>query len=47
LFLQTFGAVDEQGRHINYGNRKSYYVEGFSGEWRFPSPPPPRTVREY
>jgi hypothetical protein len=47
LFMQTFGAVDEQGRHINYGNRRSMYVEGFSQEWRFPSPPPPRTISEY
>lgn len=48
LFLQNFAVVDEQGRQINYGNRKSIYVEGFSQEWRFPSPPPPRTlVREY
>lgn len=49
LFSQTFGVVDEQGRNLNYGkNRTSFYTEGYSGDWRFPSPLPPATVvREY
>lgn len=46
LFLQTIEVVDEQGRNITYG-RGAYYVEGFSEEWRFPSPLPPHRLREY
>jgi hypothetical protein len=49
LFIENFGAVDEQGRHITYGKgRTSFYTEGYSGDWRFPTNPlPPRTVQEY
>ena len=45
LFLQTLEVVDEQGRKIVYG-RQAYYVEGFSEEWRFPSPLPPHRLEE-
>ena len=46
LFLQTLEVLDEQGRKISYG-RQAYYVEGFSEEWRFPSPLPPHRLLEY
>lgn len=41
LFMQNLGFVDEEGRSIRY---RSFYTEGY-GEWRFPHPIPPRTVR--
>jgi len=41
LFMQNLGFVDEEGRSIRY---TTFYTEGY-GEWRFPHPVPPRTVR--
>jgi hypothetical protein len=41
LFMQSIGWVDEEGRSIRY---QTFYTEGY-GEWKFPHPTPPRTVR--
>jgi hypothetical protein len=41
LFMQSIGWVDEEGRSIRY---RTFYTEGY-GEWQFPHPIPPRTVR--
>ncbi len=41
LFMQNLGFVNEEGRSIRY---TTFYTEGY-GEWRFPHPVPPRTVR--
>jgi hypothetical protein len=40
LFQQSLQFLDEQGRQVRY---RSYYTTGYSDEWRFPAPPPPRT----
>jgi hypothetical protein len=42
LFMQSIGWVDDEGRSIRY---RSFYTEGY-GEWQFPHPIPPRTVRD-
>lgn len=42
LFMQNLGFVDEQGKNVRY---RSFYTEGY-GEWQFPHPIPPRTVRD-
>jgi hypothetical protein len=39
--MQGLGFVDEEGRSIRY---RTLYTEGY-GEWKFPHPIPPRTVR--
>jgi hypothetical protein len=43
--LQNVGIVDDKGLNIRY---RTFYTQGY-GEWKFLSPPPPRTVqkREY
>ena len=42
LFMQSLGFVDEAGKNIRY---QTFYTEGY-GEWKFPHPVPPRTVRD-
>jgi hypothetical protein len=42
LFLQSLGFVDEAARNVRY---ETLYTEGY-GEWKFPHPVPPRTVRD-
>ena len=42
LFIHNLGFVNAEGKNIRY---RTYYTEGY-GEWRFPSPPPPRTERD-
>jgi len=42
LFMQSLGWADEQGRAIRY---QTPYTEGY-GEWKFPHPVPPRTLRD-
>ena len=40
LFQQSLQFIDEEGKPIRY---RTYYTTGYGGEWKFPSPPPPRT----
>ena len=42
LFMQSLAWADEKGLAIRY---RTLYTEGY-GEWKFPSPPPPHTVRD-
>ena len=42
LFMQSLAWADEKGLAIRY---RTMYTEGY-GEWKFPSPPPPFTVRD-
>lgn len=42
LFMQSLAWADEKGLAIRY---RSMYTEGY-GEWKFPSPQPPHTVRD-
>jgi hypothetical protein len=42
LFMQSLAWVDEQGLAIRY---RTLYTEGY-GEWKFPHPVPPRTLRD-
>jgi hypothetical protein len=42
LFMQNIGFVNAAGKSIRY---REFYTEGY-GEWKFPSPPPPRTERD-
>lgn len=42
LFMQSLAWADEKGLAIRY---RSLYTEGY-GEWKFPSPPPPYSVRD-
>ena len=42
LFMQSLAWADEKGLAIRY---RTMYTEGY-GEWRFPAPPPPFTVRD-
>ena len=42
LFTQSLAWADEKGLAIRY---RTIYTEGY-GEWRFPSAPPPFTVRD-
>jgi hypothetical protein len=42
LFMQSLAWADEKGLAIRY---RTLYTEGY-GEWKFPSPPPPYTVRD-
>ncbi len=39
LFQQSLQFLDEQGARIRY---RRFYTTGYSDEWKFPSPPPPR-----
>jgi hypothetical protein len=40
LFQQSVQFLDEEGKQVRY---RSYYSTGYSDEWKFPAPPPPRT----
>ena len=40
LFQQSLQFFDESGKQVRY---RSYYTTGYSDEWKFPAPPPPRT----
>ena len=42
LFIQNIGFLNEAGKSVRY---REFYTEGY-GEWKFPSPPPPRTERD-
>ena len=42
LFMESLAWADEKGLAIRY---RSIYTEGY-GEWKFPAPPPPFTVRD-
>jgi hypothetical protein len=42
LFQQSLMFVDEEGKPIRY---RRFYTTGYSDEWKFPAPPPPRTGR--
>jgi hypothetical protein len=42
LFMQSLAWADEKGLAIRY---RTMYTEGY-GEWKFPSPLPPHTVRD-
>jgi hypothetical protein len=42
LFMQSLGWADSEGRAIRY---LTPYTEGY-GEWRFPHPQPPHTLRD-
>lgn len=39
LFQQSVQFLDEEGKPVRY---RTYYTTGYSEEWRFPAPPPPR-----
>jgi hypothetical protein len=39
LFQQSLMFIDEQGTPIRY---RRFYTTGYSDEWTFPAPPPPR-----
>jgi hypothetical protein len=39
LFQQSLQFVDEEGKPVRY---RTYYTTGYSDEWKFPAPPPPR-----
>ena len=39
LFQQSLQFLDEEGKPVRY---RSYYTTGYSEEWKFPAPPPPR-----
>jgi hypothetical protein len=40
LFQQSLLFLDEEGKPVRY---RTYYTTGYSGEWTFPAPPPPRS----
>ena len=42
LFQQSLMFVDEEGKPIRY---RRFYTTGYSDEWKFPAPPPPRAGR--
>jgi hypothetical protein len=42
LFQQSLMFIDEEGKPIRY---RRFYTTGYSDEWKFPAPPPPRTGR--
>jgi hypothetical protein len=42
LFQQSLMFTDEEGRSIRY---RRFYTTGYSDEWKFPAPPPPRAGR--
>ena len=39
LFQQSVQFLDAEGKQVRY---RSYYTTGYSDEWKFPAPPPPR-----
>ena len=39
LFQQSLQFIDEEGKPLRY---RTYYTTGYSEEWKFPAPPPPR-----
>ena len=39
LFQQSLLLLDEEGKPVRY---RTYYTTGYSQEWKFPAPPPPR-----
>jgi hypothetical protein len=39
LFQQSIQFLDEEGKSVRY---RGYYTTGYSEEWKFPAPPPPR-----
>jgi len=39
LFQQSLQFLDEEGKLVRY---RAYYTTGYSEEWKFPAPPPPR-----
>jgi len=39
LFQQSLLFLDEEGKPVRY---RTYYTTGYSQEWKFPAPPPPR-----
>ena len=39
LFQQSLQFLDTEGKPTRY---RSYYTTGYSDEWKFPAPPPPR-----
>ena len=39
LFQQSLQFLDEEGKPVRY---RTYYTNGYSEEWKFPAPPPPR-----
>ena len=39
LFQQSLQFIDEEGKPVRY---RTYYTTGYSEEWKFPAPPPPR-----
>lgn len=42
LFQQSLMFTDEEGKSIRY---RRFYTTGYSDEWKFPAPPPPRAGR--
>ena len=40
LFQQSLQFLDEEGKGVRY---RGYYSTGYSGEWKFPTPPQPRS----
>src|SRR6185436_17579756 len=40
LFQQSLMWLDEEGKPVRY---RGLYTTGYSDEWKFPAPPPPRT----
>ena len=42
LFQQSLMFTDEEGKSIRY---RRIYTTGYSDEWKFPAPPPPRAGR--
>ena len=40
LFQQSLQFLDDEGKPLRY---RTLYTTGYSGEWKFPTPPPPRT----
>jgi hypothetical protein len=42
LFQQSLMFIDEEGKSLRY---RRFYTTGYSDEWKFPSPPPPRAGR--
>jgi hypothetical protein len=39
LFQQSVQFLDEEGKPVRY---RTHYTNGYSSEWTFPAPPPPR-----
>jgi hypothetical protein len=43
LFMQSLAWANEKGLAIRY---RTLYTEGYVGEWKFPQPMPPHTLRD-